>query len=213
MSSAQLSVGIIILSLSAGFLTYYFLSDLAKEKKKEYVGELLGQLMNFVIYMWVGKIVLNLPVFIKDPLSILSYPSNSTAFYLAVIASVITVTVQSKRQKINSIPFLNAFISVFLVASFVYEFIQIVWNGNPYSMRYTGLLAVLIILFVVMRDRITVYRLNIIMFFSWSLGTLGVAFSMPFTTVFGYTISPWFLVFFIVACLLLLVLTKWRKVS
>ena len=212
MTSAQLSVGIIIISLGAGFLTYYFLSDAAKEKKKDYMGELLGQLMNFVIYMWVGKIVFNLSVFLKDPLSILSYPSNSTAFYVAVIASVITVTIKSERGKIDSIPFLHVFIFVFLIASFVYEFIQIVWNGNTYSLNYTALLAVLIILFVVVRDRITVYRLNILMFVSWSLGTLGVAFRMPFTMVFGYTISPGFLVLFLVACLLL-VLYKRRKVS
>ncbi len=212
MSSTQLSVGMIILSLGVGFFTYFFLSDLAREKKKTYVGELLEQLMNFVIYMWIGKILLNLSVFIQDPLSILAYPSNSTAFYLAFFASVLTITIKSKRQKIKIVPFLNAFIYVFLIASFVYEFLQIVWNDNTYSISYMGLLAVLIIVFIVIRDRIATDQFNLILVAGWTLGTLGVALSMPFAMVFGYTISPWFLGSILIACLTVFTFEKWRKV-
>jgi hypothetical protein len=213
MSSTQLSVGMIILSLGVGFFTYYFISDLAKEKKKTYMGELLEQLMNFVIYIWIGKILLNLSVFIKDPLSILAYPSNSTAFYLAFFASVLTITIKSKRQKIKINPLLNAFIYVFLIASFIYEFIQIVWNDNTYSIRYMGLLAVLIIVVIMIRDRIATDRFNLILLVGWTLGTLGLALRMPFTMVFGYTISPWFLGFILIACLTILIFKKRKKVS
>ena len=67
LSSIQSSIAILILSLSMGFLTYYLLSDFAKGKKKNYMEEVLGQLINFVIYIWVGKIILNLSTFIVDP--------------------------------------------------------------------------------------------------------------------------------------------------
>ncbi|WP_338657088.1 hypothetical protein V6B14_23015 (plasmid) [Sporosarcina psychrophila] len=213
MVSAQTSIAIIILSLSVGFLSFYLMSDLSKKKKKIYMEELASQLINFVIFMWIGKVLLNFPVFIKEPLTILAYPSNSYAFYLAVFFSAITITIKSKRQKIDIIPFFNAFTHVFLVASFVYEFTQIVWNNNTYSIRYLGLLAVLIIVIVVMRDRIATYVLNIIMLVGWTLGTLGLAFMMPFTMVFGYTMAPWFLGLILIACLRLLICKKRKKVS
>ena len=212
MSTAQVSVGIIILSLSMGFLFYYFLNDLTREKKKGSMEEVLGQLMNFVIYMWIGKIILNLSVFLRDPLSIVAYPSNSSAFYVAVLASGITISLKFKRQKIDSTPFFQALLSILLMASFVYEFIQIVWNNNTYSIRYMGLLAVLIIMIVVLRDRIATDRLNAIMIVGWMLGTLGLAFSMPFTMVFGYTISPWFLSLMFITSLTMLMIKKWRTV-
>jgi hypothetical protein len=212
MVSAQTSIAIIILSLSVGFLSFYLMGDLSKKNKKIYMEELASQLMNFVIFMWIGKILFNFPVFIKEPLTILAYPSNSYAFYLAVFVSAITITIKSKRQKIEIVPFFNAFTHVFLVASFVYEFTQIVWNNNTYSIRYMGLLAVLIIATVFMRDRIAIYRLNIIMLVGWTLGTLGLAFIMPFTMVFGYTMATWFLGLILVICLMVIILKR-KKVS
>jgi len=75
-----------------------------------------------------------------------------------------------------------------------------------------GLLAALIIATVVMRDRIATYRLNIIMLVGWTLGTLGLAFIMPFTMVFGYTMAPWFLGLILITCLTLLIYKKRKKV-
>ena len=210
MASAQTSIAIIILSLSVGFLSFYLMGDLSR--RKIYMEELASQFMNFVIFMWIGKVLLNFPLFIKEPLTILAYPGNSYAFYLAMFVSVITIAIKSKRQKIDAIPFFNAFAHVFLVASFVYEFTQIVWKNNTYSIGYMGLLAVLIIVIVVMRDRIATYRLNIILVAGWTLGTLGFAFIMPFTTVFGYTMAPWFLGLILVVCLTVIILKR-KKVS
>ena len=207
-ASAQTSIAIIILSLSVGFLSFYLMNDLSKKKKKIYLEELASQLINFVIYMWIGKVLLNFPVFIKEPLTILAYPGNSYAFYLAVFVSAITITIKSKRQKIDIVPFFNAFTHVFLIASFVYEFTQVVWNNNTYSIRYMGLLAALIIATVFMRDRIEAYSLNTIMLVGWTLGTLGLAFIMPFTMVFGYTMAPWFLGLILVICLTVIILKR-----
>lgn len=207
-ASAQTSIAIIVLSLSAGFFTFYFIGDLSKTKKKIYMGELASQLTNFVLFMWLGKILLNLSVFLKDPLAILAYPSNSNAFYIAVFLSFFTIAIKSKRQKIDLTPFINAFIHVFLITSFLYEFILIVWNNNTYSIKYMGLLAVLIITFVAIHARVTIFRLNIIMAIGWSLGTFGLTFVMPFMMVFGYTMAPWFLGLILVICLIVIILKK-----
>ena len=202
LSSIQSSIAIIILSLSMGFLTYYLLSDLAKEKKKIYMEEIVGQLINFVIYIWIGKIVLNFSTFIADPLAILSYPSNSNAFYLAVLLSMVTIMIQTKRGRIDVLPFLNAFTYIFLTASFVYEFMQIIWNKNTYLIGYMGLVALLIVGFVVMRGFVSPHWLNWLVFFGWTIGSLALAVTMPIMMVFGYTMAPWFLVLMlIIGCL------------
>lgn len=204
-SSILSSIGITVLSLGVGFITYYIFSDLAKEKKKIYMDEILNQLINFIIFLWIGKILLNLSIFIVDPLAILSYPSNSHAFYLAVLLSMITIVIQSRRRKAEVLPVFNAIIYIFLIASFVYEFAQIIWNDNTYSIGYMGLVAFLIVTFEVMRNLISLYWLNLIIFLGWTIGSLAFAMSMPIMMVFGYTMAPWFLVLLlIIGCLLII---------
>lgn len=213
MASAQTTIAIIVFSLSVGFLSFYLLSNLPKKTKKVYMEELASQLVNMFIFIWIGKVILNFSVFIKDPLAILAYPSDSNAFYLAVFFTVITIAIKSTRHKIDALIFSTAFTYLFLTASFVYEFIQIVWNNNIYSIKYIGLLAVLIIALVIMRDRITDYRLNIIILIGWTAGALGLSFIMPLMMVFGYTIAPWFLFLILMFLLLLIIIKKRKKVS
>ncbi|WP_185907914.1 hypothetical protein [Psychrobacillus soli] len=211
LTSIHLSIAIIILSWSMGFLTYYFISDLAKEKKKINMEEILGQLVNFVIFIWLGKIILNFSIFIVDPLAILSYPSNSHAFYVAVLFSLITMVIQSKRRRIDVLPLLNAFTHIFLIASFVYEFMRVIWNNNTYSIGYIGLVALLIVAFVVMRDFVSPHWLNLLIFLGWTIGSLGLAVKMPIMMVFGYTMAPWFLVLMLIISCLLIIYQKKKE--
>lgn len=211
LSSIESSIAIIIISWGMGLLAYYLLSDLAKDKRKVYGEEVLGQLINFVIYIWVGKIILNFSTFIVDPLAILSYPSDSNAFYVAVLLSGITILIQSKRGRIDIQPFLNALTHIFLTASFVYEFMQIIWYENTFSIGYMGLVALLVVGFVVLRDLVSPHRLNFLIFFGWVIGSLVLATIMPMIMVFGYTIAPWFLVFILIICCVLMVFQKKRE--
>lgn len=208
--SALTAIVILVISLIAGFLAFYLISDLSKTEKKKQLEELTSQFMNFVIFIWVGKILMNFSVFIRDPLAILAYPSNSTAFYLAVFFSAVTIAIKSKRQKIDVLSLVKSFIYVFLIGSFVYEFIQFIWNNNTYSINYMILLALLIIVFLFIHDRVTTHLVFIIILIGWTSGALALAYVMPFTTVFGYTMAPWFLGLFFVTCLTLIIL-KQRK--
>ncbi|MCZ2259992.1 hypothetical protein [Sporosarcina sp. G11-34] len=212
MASVQTSIAIMVLSLLMGFLSFYSLSNLPKKIKKIYMEELMSQLTNFVIFMWGSKIILNFLVFINDPLAILAYPGDSKSFYLAVLFTIVTTGVKAKRKKIDIATFFTAFIFLFLTTSFVYEFIQVVWNKNTYFVNYLGLLAVLIVALVIMRDRIVEDRLSVIIFISWTVGTLVLAVTMPLMMILGYTILPWFLVLLLLFTLLMNVIYKRRKV-
>lgn len=204
MASVLSTITIIIISMIMGLICFYVMSDLPKIQRKKQIEEMTSQLINFVIFIWLGKILLNLTIFIRDPLAILAYPSNSFAFYLAVLFSALLLTYKSIRKKVDVFTLMNSFIPVFLVASFVYEFIQIVWHNNTYSIGYLAWLSVLLIMYLLIRDHVITYTLTIIMLSGWAAGKLVLAIVLPFTTVFGYIMTPWFLVLFFTICFSLL---------
>ncbi|WP_240510215.1 hypothetical protein [Virgibacillus profundi] len=113
-----MSIGIIVISIVAGLIFFYIVSDLPKEKRKVHIEEMVAQLINFIIFIWLGKIILNFFIFIKDPLAILAYPSDSDAFYLALLFSAIVLMYKSKRNEIDILLFIESFLSVFLVRHF-----------------------------------------------------------------------------------------------
>ncbi|KEK11669.1 hypothetical protein EP18_10955 [Lysinibacillus sphaericus] len=212
MTSMQLSIGLVTISWILGFLSYYLISNISQTEKKIQLQELVSQFINFILFMVVGKVVLNFSIFIKNPLVILSYPSNSSALYIAVLLTTITIAYKEKRNHIDVLRLLDAFVHVFLFSSFVYEFIQIIFNNNTYSVGYFILLAVLMMIFLFIRDRVATDTAIVIMVVSWGVGILGLASIMPLIMVFGYTIEPLFLVLFILICIALYILKQRKKV-
>lgn len=62
-----MSIGIIIISFVVGLIFFYMISYLSKEQRKAQIEEIVSQLINFIIFIWIGKIILNFSIFIKDP--------------------------------------------------------------------------------------------------------------------------------------------------
>ncbi|ASK64036.1 hypothetical protein CFK37_18685 [Virgibacillus phasianinus] len=209
--SKLMAIGVIIFSMLAGFIFFYIVSDLSKAQKKRLLEEMISQLINFMIFIWLGKVLLNLSIFIKDPLAILAYPSNSNAFYLAVLFSAVVLAYKSKRRKMDVPLFMESFLPVFLVASFFYEFIQLVWHDRVYSLGYIILLTVLLITFLLVRDRISGSVLLIVMLCGWSAGVVLIAYTQPFATVFGYLMDPWFVGLFFIVSILIIIFNKRKR--
>ncbi len=61
-TSKLISIGIMVFSIGIGFIILVMLDGLSKEQRKEYLEEMISQLINLVIFVWVGKIILNFPV-------------------------------------------------------------------------------------------------------------------------------------------------------
>ncbi|WP_164219036.1 hypothetical protein [Virgibacillus sp. YIM 98842] len=205
------SIGIIIASLAIGLISFYVLSDLPKKQKKKLMEELTSLLINFIIFIWVGKILLNISLFIQDPLAVLAYPGDSGAFYLAVLFTAISVIYKTLRKSFNIPVFAETFLHVFLVASFFYEFIQMILGDHTYSFGYMVVLAMLLILFFVMRGRISLFVLLITILAGWVAGVLVLSMIQPFVTVFGYIVAPWFIGLFFIGCLLIIIFSKRKR--
>ena len=202
-----MSIVILIISFIAGFIFFYVTSSLTNHVKKKQLEEITSLLIDFIILIWIGKLILNINVFISDPLAVLAYPSNSKAFYIAVLLLILHIGYQVKRHKFEIKTLLFSFVPVFLVASFVYEFIQIVWVGNTFTWCYLGLLMVLLIIYLIFHDRISSKRITFSLLTIWSLGQLILAMIMPFITVFGYMLSPWFMSLILIFCFILFIKT------
>jgi hypothetical protein len=197
-ASKLTAIGIIALSFAIGFLSFYLLSDITREQKKLQVEEIISQLINFVIFIWIGKILINLFTFISDPLSILAYPSDSKSFYFAIVSIALLLLYKSKQKNMQVLPLLDTFVHLFLVSSFVYEFIQFVVEDNFYALGYLILLSILIAIFFLIRERFTTRMMLMVIVIVWSIGMLILGFVQPFVTVFGYIMAPWFVGLFLV---------------
>lgn len=209
-ASKLMSIGIIAVSLAVGFLSFYLLSDHSKEIKKIHLEEITSQIINLLLFIWLGKIILKLRLFISDPLSVLAYPSDSKAFYFAIVLVGLLVLYKSKRKNMNVLPLLESFVCIFLIASFIYEFIQFVEGDNIYAFSYLILLSVLIGIFFFLKERISTTILMMTLITVWSLGIILLGFIQSFVTVFGYMMKPGFVgVFFVLSMSILIY--KFRK--
>jgi hypothetical protein len=212
LDSAHLSIGMKVISWIIGLFSFYLFSNLPRKEKRLQLEKLTSQLINFILFIWVGKIILDFSIFIRNPLVILAYPSNSSAFYFAFFLTIITVVYKSKRGRVDFLGLFGAFFYVFLISSFAYEFIQIVWNDNRYALAYFILLAVLSLIYLFAQNRVRADQLALIMLIGWSAGALGLSFSMPLMMVFGYTMHAWFLVLLLFSSITAFIFRKRKKV-
>lgn len=203
--SKSIIIFIIAISFALAFLAFYLTSNGPKEQRKEQIGEITSQLINFVLFLWLAKILLNLPLFIQDPLAVLAYPSNSDSFYLAALFTGVLLYYNSRKKKLAGLGLAHSFLQVFLAASFVYEFIQLIWRDNPFSFPYLVVYGVLLVLFHVLQGRSGRQNQISIVLGGAAAGFFAISFLLPYLTVFGYIVEPWFLALAVAACFVLLI--------
>ncbi|MUV38638.1 hypothetical protein JNUCC1_02492 [Lentibacillus sp. JNUCC-1] len=117
------SIAVLAGSIAAGFVFYMLLSALGKQERKQMMEDVLGSIINFIIYIWLGKILLNLPTMFGDPFAVLAYPSDSKAFYLATLFSAVHIAIKVYKGKLNAWSHLHALLYVLVGAMFTFEFI------------------------------------------------------------------------------------------
>ncbi|TFJ91907.1 hypothetical protein [Lentibacillus salicampi] len=187
-------VAYVVISIAAGLIFFYVTSPLVKSEKKQPLEESVSLLINFVLYIWVGKILLNIDVFITDPLAILAYPSDSDAFYAATLLLFGNVIYKVKWKGLNIGTIMSSLAPVFLGSAFVYEFIEVVMNDSTLAWGHLGLLFLLLLFFLIFHERQSSVATAGGIFTAWSLGQLILTFYLPYTTLYGYMMTRWFLV-------------------
>ncbi len=136
------------MSFLSGIIVYYLISTDENAKKKSSVEAIISLTINFIIYIWLGKIIINITKFIRDPLSVLAYPSNADAVYIATILLFINLLYRKFRNDEQLSTILFAFIPVFLISSFVYEFYQLIVERSVYNWLYLVFLGLSSLIYV-----------------------------------------------------------------
>ncbi|HLR59508.1 MAG TPA: hypothetical protein VK094_03460 [Pseudogracilibacillus sp.] len=192
------SIGLLIASFLIGIGYFYIQSDRPKKTRKKQIEVVSSILINIVIYVWVGKVLVNLPKFISDPLAILAYPSNANAFYVASVLGLINIIINIKKNKIDLNTYIEAFIPIFIGASLIFEFINYIQDGTINSLMYFLLLILLIGIQLILHKKLSVVKLNLIITIIWSSVKLVLSLIYSYTTIFNYLIHPIYFVIIII---------------
>lgn len=194
------SIVILVVSFIGGFVLFYLTSTDSRKMKKAKLDDMTSLLINFVIYIWIGKIIANLPTFIQDPLAILAYPSNSTAFYIATLLMAVNIVDRKIRKQQDIRQLGQSFLPVLLGALFSYEFLQVIVVGNRITWEALVLLMIVLVIFIVLYDKLSQAKSSFITFCIWMIGYLFISIFHSYATIFGYMIAPiYFIILFILA--------------
>lgn len=208
-TNVMVSAALIIISFTISFVIFYIYSDLKREKKWKLIQEIISQLINFIFFIWVAKILLNFSLFIKAPLTLLAYPSDSYTFYIAFIINSVLFIYINRKKRLDTTDFLEAFTIVFLTSSIIYELIDFLSNNNDRTLVYLLLLAFVLLAFLILQGRLKPKTLLTLSSFLWSFGILLLLNFYSVITIFGYILRLWFLpIFFVVSTLLIFLTMK-----
>ncbi|MDC3424344.1 hypothetical protein NC797_07455 [Aquibacillus sp. 3ASR75-11] len=185
------SLVIQIVSLGMGLVWFGFTSPFSKTETKKRLDEVGNLLIAFVISLFIGKIIINFSTFINDPLAILAYPSDSKAFYIAFLFTGLYAKIKIVKGSQHFFALLFSWINVFFAASFVYEFVQIIWGSSVHTWGYLGLLFVFLIIIISLQGQLPIEMLVFIAVLGWSAGQWLLSIFSN-TTVFQFNLHPWF---------------------
>lgn len=201
-----------IVSLILTYGLYYLYSNQNHVTKKSILNEIVSNIMNFVIFVWLSKVLLNITLFFQDPMAVLVYPSNAQSFYIAFLLTTILFLIQIRKKKVDLNAFYIGFAFVFLTGSIVSELIQYFWQDNLSSMGYLILIILLLSTLILLEDKMKVQYLMYVLISTYSVGLFILTFIYPFATVFGYIIHPVFIGIFFGMSLLVVYMTN-KKIS
>lgn len=196
---------ILAISFALALLAFYIMSSLSEVQRRKQASEIVSQLINFVLFLWLAKILLKLPLFLQDPVAVLAYPANSDAFYLAALFTGLLIFYQSKKRKIEGDVFAHSLLQVMLTSLFVYEFVQLIWRDSPFSFSYLLVYGSLLLIFHLLQGRASRKVQISSVLLAGAAGFFIISFIVPYLSVFGYILDAWFLTLMLAAFFALLI--------
>ncbi|WP_422122419.1 hypothetical protein DHX103_11485 [Planococcus sp. X10-3] len=198
-------------SILLGIAVFYIVSEVTKKQKKKRAQEAFSQIINLILFLWLAKILLNLPLLFSDPLALLAYPSDSQSFYLAIAFSAALLLYGVRSGRIHAWETLQTLLYILLPASFFYEFAQLTWFDDGYAFGNLILSGVLLALFLMLNGKASPYRLGTVLIGVWAAGMLLIFSLQSFASTFGYVMKPWFIVTLFIAGYFFMLLSSRRR--
>lgn len=188
---------ILIGSFMIGLLFTYTTSTTTKASRKKHLDATVSIVINLVIFIWIGKILANLTLFIEDPFAVLAYPSNSNALAIALVLLTVHIFYKMYFKKENMKPVIKQLLPVFIASAFMYEFLQMTVIGSKSHWMQVLLYTVLLLMYVLLQEGL--FRSWVIIY-SWLFVQLYFTITKSYTTVFQYSLSlPFMIILFMMA--------------
>ncbi|KGX84960.1 hypothetical protein [Pontibacillus litoralis] len=208
----QRSLAIFIGSIVTALLIFFIISPFSKQETKKYINETITLLMTYIVFTWIGKVIMNLNRFVTDPLSVLAFPSDHQAFYLATLCTLIYSLIRY-RNSMNAMKVAISFLYVCVIGSFLYHFTNILLQQQPHPV-HIGEVVLYGFLFTVVlsfQPRLT-YRNTLITFLlAVGLGNLFIHMIGKQSFLFLYVIDVWFWIAWLAGSIIILFQTKQVK--
>ncbi|MGM0898543.1 MAG: hypothetical protein ACQEV0_11620 [Bacillota bacterium] len=202
-----------VFSILFGGAVFYIMSDSVKALKKKRAGEAFSQIINFVLFIWLSKVLLNLPLLFSDPLAMLAYPSDSAAFYLAALFSSALLLYGVNSGQIIDWQLAHTLLHVLLPASFFYEFARLAWFDDVGAFGNLIVYTVLLALFIGLHDRVSAGIASSALISVWAVGMLLISWLQSYPSLFGYVMAPWFVIIVFAAGHFLILFTSRRRAT
>lgn len=185
------SLIIVLISFIIGTLFFYLTSPDERKTKKQNLTTITDFLLVYMVSIIGAKIVLHFDIFLKNPIVVLAFPSNSHAYYLASIVMVGYLFWLVKRKKLDIIGFFESFIRVALAAGFLSLFAQLVLTTDVVSIYQLGLYVILLVSWLGLQDKVSSNYLVLITMSAWGLVHAVITW-LDATQLFGFFLAPWF---------------------
>lgn len=189
-TTAFIKIGSLVFSFLIGIVFFYVTNQSKKQEKKQQLDQFMSYLINFILFIWAGKIILHIQIFFQDPFAVLAYPSDSRSVYIATILLIIQVIYQKIRKQLPVAKLVNTMIPIFVATGFVYEFIALTMMDSKTGLQNLILMTVLIVIYLSLQDKLRAGYITIITGIIYSITHIAFYFINGYTIVFGYMLHP-----------------------
>lgn len=173
-------------------LLYYLQSEQSKKVKKQVVDDILGHIIRLVLIMWAIKIVRHFSLFLTDPLAILAYPSDTNTFYLALVFVLVIAWLEGRWKKKDVFSLLPPFFYMLFITLFIYESYVLFIQQSLYSFPYYLVLASILISYLIVPQKRTIWNQTWWAVSIWTLGSLVIFPVQPLVTIVQFRMTPIF---------------------
>src|SRR5699024_12745607 len=136
-----------ILSVSfLGWILFYYVVDHNDNQHKIYeLDQFLNVLIQFILYLWLMKIIAQFSMVCQDRMSVLALPANSMHFLFASIILLVHLCFKYRNNTLATINLFQTGSFIIIASLFIYEILQLLTQpGADFNVMIVVLAALIV---------------------------------------------------------------------
>lgn len=198
LNSVMLSIGILFASFLGGILFYYVVDHNDKQHKKYELDQFLNVLIQFILYLWLMKIIAQFSMVFQDPMSVLAHPANSMHFLFASIILLVHLWFKYRNNTSATINLFQTGSFIIIASLFIYEILQLLTQPGADFNVMIVVLAALIVTNVLLYGKHNELILSGSLIGVFLIVACGFAFFKGYYMFFGFMLSPYYFLLLII---------------